>query len=72
MAKIETVTFMQENGAQIQQVAENYTSVNGIYGEVITPQFSNAKDNVHQLPIELLKAEEAYAEQRELRFFSIR
>jgi hypothetical protein len=73
MAKIETITSMHEqNGAQVQQAAENYTSINGIYGDVITPQFSSAKDNVHQLPIELLKAEEAYAQQQELRFFTIR
>lgn len=73
MAKIETVTFMQdENGAQVQQAPENYTSINGIYGAEIAPQFSNTKDNVHQLPIELVKVQEAYSERQDLRFFNIR
>jgi hypothetical protein len=70
MSKIETVTFAQiENDAQAPQAPENYTSVNGIYGSEVVPQFLNAKDNVHHSPAELLKAEQLYRQQQDLRFF---
>ena len=73
MSKGEAVTFLQgANDAPCQQMPENYTSINGIYGSVITPQFLNASDNVNQSPAELLKAEQVYVEQQDLRFFRIR
>jgi hypothetical protein len=43
--------------------------VNGIYGSEVVPQFLNAKDNVHHSPAELLKAEQLYRQQQDLRFF---
>lgn len=72
MAKIETVTFAQTQ-AEIVRVPENYTQVTGIYtpGQV-TPQFLNGPDNVQSSTAEILKAEEEYGQQQELRFFRMR
>ncbi len=72
MSKSKTFTLSQiENDAQAPQAPENYTSVNGIYGSEIVPQFLNAKDNVNHSPAEMLKAEQAYRQQQDLRFFRI-
>jgi hypothetical protein len=70
MPKVETITFVQsEDDARGLQAPENYTYVNGIYGTEVAPQFLNAKDNVHQSPAEMSKAEQVYLQQSALRFF---
>jgi hypothetical protein len=70
MSKVETVTYVQmENGAQDPQAPENFTSINGIYGTAVEPSFLTAKNNVTYSPVELAKAEQAYFERENLRFF---
>ncbi|HKV25539.1 MAG TPA: hypothetical protein VJN93_13170 [Candidatus Acidoferrum sp.] len=70
MSKVETVTFVQmENAAQDPQTPENFTSINGIYGNVVEPLFLNAKNNVTYSPVELARAEQSYFERESLRFF---
>jgi hypothetical protein len=72
MSKVATITFVQgANDARVLQAPQNYTYVNGIYGPEVTPQFLNAKDNVQHSPAEILKAEQAYLQQEDLRFFRI-
>ncbi len=72
MAKIESITFAEgHNDAQSLRGPQNYTYVSGIYQPEAVPQFSNATDNVNHDATELLKAEQAYIEQQELRFFRI-
>jgi hypothetical protein len=68
MAKIETATFAQMEN-EVIKVPENYTQVTGIYTAQVTPQFLNGADNVQCDVAELLKAERAYVQQQELRFF---
>jgi len=69
-----TVTFVQnENDAQLPQIPDSYTQVNGIYaGTQIMPQFLNAVDNVQFPPIELQRLEQSYAQRQDLRFFRMR
>ncbi len=68
MAKIETITFAQV-GNEMVRAPENYTQVSGIYTPQVTPQFLNAPDNVQYPSTEILKAEQTYVQQEELRFF---
>jgi hypothetical protein len=70
MPKVETITFVEgENDARVLQTPENYTYVNGIYGAEVAPQFSSAKDNVHQSPAEMFRVEQVYLQQKDLRFY---
>jgi hypothetical protein len=72
MAKIETITFAQPED-EIARVPENYTQVTGIYTQhQMVPQFLNGPDNVQQSASEMLRAEQVYLEQQDLRFFRIR
>jgi hypothetical protein len=69
-----TITFVQnENDAQLPQIPDNYTQVNGIYSESqIMPQFLNAMDNVQFPPIEVQRLEHSYIQRQDLRFFRMR
>ena len=68
---METVTFAQTEN-EVVRVPENYTQVTGIYTTQVTPQFLNGADNVQYSAAEMLKAEESYSQQQELRFFRMR
>jgi len=68
MAKIETITFAQ-TANDIVRLPENYTQVTGIYTSQVTPQFLNGADNVQHSAEELLKVEQAYAQQQDITFF---
>jgi len=67
MAKIVPIPVGQ--GSMQSGMPENYTQVTGIYGGVVTPQFLSSPDNVQHSPVEVEKAEQAYAEEQTLRFF---
>jgi hypothetical protein len=66
MAKVETVAQTENETVRIP---ENYTQVTGIYTSQVTPQFLTGTDNLQCAAAELLKAERAYVQQQELRFF---
>jgi len=68
MAKIETVTLAQ-NQNEIVRMPENYTQVTGIYTLQMAPQFLNGTDNVQYPSAEILRAEQEFVQQQELRFF---
>lgn len=68
----EVVTFATPQSG-FEAVPENYTQVNGIYGQEITPQFLGAVNNVSFTSLDIQRAEQAYAAaQQQPRFFRVR